>query len=53
MLIEVLIDFSDLDDTLYPLSSGIASHCSKNIQGTLFMNYRLIDFHQLFILVIY
>ncbi|KNA22854.1 hypothetical protein SOVF_030060 [Spinacia oleracea] len=22
----------DLDDTLYPLSSGIASHCSKNIQ---------------------
>ncbi|KAL9238755.1 hypothetical protein vseg_013135 [Gypsophila vaccaria] len=22
----------DLDDTLYPLSSGIASHCTKNIQ---------------------
>ncbi|KAL2898949.1 Uncharacterized protein RDABS01_024031 [Bienertia sinuspersici] len=22
----------DLDDTLYPFSSGIASHCSKNIQ---------------------
>ncbi|XP_021716114.1 uncharacterized protein LOC110684030 isoform X1 [Chenopodium quinoa] len=22
----------DLDDTLYPLSSGIAGHCSKNIQ---------------------
>lgn len=23
----------DLDDTLYPVSSGIAAHCSKNIQG--------------------
>jgi len=27
------ISFSDLDDTLYPLSTGINLACHKNIQG--------------------
>ena len=27
------ISFSDLDDTLYPLSTGINLACRKNIQG--------------------
>lgn len=26
--------FSDLDDTLYPLSSGLATACRENIEGT-------------------
>lgn len=26
---------TDLDDTLYPASTGIASACKKNIEGTL------------------
>lgn len=29
--------FADLDDTLYPLSSGLSGHVTKNIQGN--------DFH--------
>jgi len=24
---------ADLDDTLYPLSSGLSAHVTKNIQG--------------------
>lgn len=27
---------SDLDDTLYPLSSGISAQIAKNIQGNVF-----------------
>lgn len=30
--------FADLDDTLYPLSCGIAKGCLKNIQGKLAMS---------------
>lgn len=29
----LLLLFSDLDDTLYPLSSGLSAHVTKNIQG--------------------
>lgn len=25
---------TDLDDTLYPLSSGLSKACTKNIEGT-------------------
>jgi len=28
-----LLGIADLDDTLYPLSSGIAAACGKNIKG--------------------
>lgn len=34
-LTKVLCILSDLDDTLYPLSTGLASSVLKNIQGTL------------------
>ncbi|RWV80442.1 hypothetical protein GW17_00058289, partial [Ensete ventricosum] len=30
----LLVVLADLDDTLYPLSSGIATECRKNIGGT-------------------
>lgn len=32
----LLLLFSDLDDTLYPLSSGLSAHVTKNIQGNHF-----------------
>lgn len=28
-----LVEFVDLDDTLYPKSSGLARECGKNIKG--------------------
>lgn len=36
LFLQVLLpEFADVDDTLYPLSSGVSAQCTKNIIGNL------------------
>lgn len=46
LFLKVLLpQFADVDDTLYPLSSGISAQCTKNIIGTLAVLFNLIFPH--------
>ena len=33
MILTICLNLADLDDTLYPLSSGLATSCRTNIEG--------------------
>lgn len=35
------VNFADLDDTLYPLSSGIARECGQNIKGDFLLSIKI------------
>lgn len=39
----IRVRFSDVDDTVYPLSSGISTECTKNIRGKASRANRCID----------